>query len=67
LLRATFYDPGHVVIMIVAAAIAFFGVGAWDLSRKVTPLRASLALGVFACSVVAMSAQSFNPFLYFQF
>jgi alginate O-acetyltransferase complex protein AlgI len=67
LLRATFYEPGHVVIMIVAAAIAFFGVQAWDLSRNVTPLRASWALGVFACSVVAMSAQSFNPFLYFQF
>jgi alginate O-acetyltransferase complex protein AlgI len=67
LLRAIFYEPGHVVIMIAAAAIAFFGVQAWDLSRNVTPVRAFWALGVFACSVVAMSAQSFNPFLYFQF
>ena len=48
-------------------AIAFFGVQAWDLSRNVTPLRATLALAVLAWSLVAMSAQSFNPFLYFQF
>ena len=53
--------------MIVAASIAFFGVQAWDLSRNVTPLRATLALTVLAWSVVAMSAQSYNPFLYFQF
>jgi len=67
LLRAILYEPGHVVVMLVAAAIAFFGIQAWDLSRNVTPLRAWCALGVFAWSVVAMSAQSFNPFLYFQF
>jgi alginate O-acetyltransferase complex protein AlgI len=67
LLRAIFYEPGHVVVMLVAACIAFFGIQVWDLSRNVTPLRASLALGVFVCSLVVMSAQSFNPFLYFQF
>jgi alginate O-acetyltransferase complex protein AlgI len=67
LLRAVFYEPGHVIVMIVAAGIAFFGVQAWDLSRNVTPLRATLALTVLAWSVVAMSAQSYNPFLYFQF
>jgi alginate O-acetyltransferase complex protein AlgI len=67
LLRAVLYDPGHVAVMLVAAGIAFFGIQAWDLARNVTPLRASCALGVLAWSLVAMSAQSFNPFLYFQF
>jgi len=67
LLRAVFYDPGHVLAMLTAAGIAFFGVQTWDLSRNVTPLRAALAMGVFAWSVVAMSTQAFNPFLYFQF
>ena len=67
LLRAIFYEPSHVMVMIVAAGIAFFGVQAWDLSRNVTPLRATLAMTVLAWSVVAMSAQSYNPFLYFQF
>jgi alginate O-acetyltransferase complex protein AlgI len=67
LLRSIFYDPGHVAVMLIAAGIAFFGVQTWDLSHNVTPLRASLAMGLFAWSVVAMSAQTFNPFLYFQF
>ena len=67
LLRAIFYEPSHVVIMLLAAAIAFFGVQVWDLSRHVTPFRAVWALSIFACAVVVMSAQSFNPFLYFQF
>ena len=48
-------------------AIAFLGVQTWDLSRNVTPLRAALALGVFGLAVVSMSAQGYNPFLYFQF
>jgi alginate O-acetyltransferase complex protein AlgI len=67
LLRAIFYEPGHVAIVCAAAVIAFVGAQAWDLSRNVTPWRASWALGTLACSLVAMAAQSFNPFLYFQF
>ncbi len=67
LLRAVFYDPGHVAIMAIAAGLAFFGIQTWDLARRVTPLRATWALAVLSVSVVAMSAQSFNPFLYFQF
>ena len=59
--------PGHVAAMLVAAGLAFFGIQTWDLARNVTPLRATWALAVLSVSVVAMSAQSFNPFLYFQF
>ncbi len=67
LVRALFYLPGHVMAMLVAGSIAFLGKQTWDLSRNVTPLRAALALGVFGWSLMAMSAQGFNPFLYFQF
>lgn len=67
LLRAIFYNPGHVAAMLVAAVLAFVGVQTWDLARNVTPLRASLAMGVFVWSVMALSTQGFNPFLYFQF
>jgi alginate O-acetyltransferase complex protein AlgI len=67
LVRATLYSVDHVLVLAVAAAIAFGGVQTWDLSKRVTPLRAALALGLFAWSVVALSSQSFNPFLYFQF
>ena len=61
LIRAILYEPGHVIVMLVAAGIAFFGVQVWDLSRKVTPLRATLALTVLAWSLVAMSAAIVQP------
>jgi alginate O-acetyltransferase complex protein AlgI len=67
LLRGLLYSREQILWMAVAAAIAWLGVDTWRLSKRVTPLRAALALGVFAWSVVAMSAQSNNPFLYFQF
>jgi len=67
LVRATLYSVDHVLSLAVAAAVAFWGVQTWDLSKRVTPLRAGLALGLFAWSVVALSSQGFNPFLYFQF
>jgi alginate O-acetyltransferase complex protein AlgI len=67
LVRAIFYLPGHLLAMMVAAGIAFLGAQTWDLSHRVTPLRASLAMGVFAGSIVVMSAQGYNPFLYFRF
>ena len=67
LVRATLYSFDHLLAMAACAAIAFFGVQTWDLSKRVTPLRAAAALGLFAWSVAALSTQSFNPFLYFQF
>jgi alginate O-acetyltransferase complex protein AlgI len=67
LVRATLYSPDHVLALAAAALVAFFGVQTWDLSKRVTPLRGAFALGLFAWSAVALSAQGFNPFLYFQF
>jgi alginate O-acetyltransferase complex protein AlgI len=67
LVRATLYSPLHALTLLACAAIAFFGVQTWDLSRRVTPVRATVALGLFAWSAAALSGQGFNPFLYFQF
>ena len=67
LVRATLFSPYHALAIAAAGAIAFLGVQTWDLSKRVTPLRAALAVGLFAWSVVALSGQGFNPFLYFQF
>jgi alginate O-acetyltransferase complex protein AlgI len=67
LLRALLYSREQVLWMAAAAAISWLGVDVWRLAKRVTPLRAALALGVFAWSLVALSAQSNNPFLYFHF
>jgi alginate O-acetyltransferase complex protein AlgI len=67
LVRSVLYSPDHLIAIAISAAVAFIGVQTWDLSKRVTPLRAALALGLFAWSVAALSTQTFNPFLYFQF
>jgi alginate O-acetyltransferase complex protein AlgI len=67
LVRATLYSPDHLLAVAASAVLAFFGVQTWDLARRVTPARATLAIGLFVWSAVALSAQGFNPFLYFQF
>jgi alginate O-acetyltransferase complex protein AlgI len=67
LARGDLYDGYHAATMAAAAALAFLGTQTWDLARRVTPARAALAVGLFLWSVVAMCAQAYNPFLYFQF
>jgi alginate O-acetyltransferase complex protein AlgI len=67
LVRAGLYDRYHVFWMVTAAVLAFFGVQTWDLARRVTPARAVMAAVLLLWSVVALCAQSYNPFLYFQF
>ncbi|HXX94899.1 MAG TPA: MBOAT family protein [Planctomycetota bacterium] len=67
LVRSILYSPEHLIALPLAAGVAFFGIQTWDLSKRVTAFRAAVALGLFAWSVVALSAQAFNPFLYFQF
>jgi alginate O-acetyltransferase complex protein AlgI len=67
LCRGDLYNRFHLFWMIAAALIAFFGVQTWDLARRVTPVRAVLAFGLLLLSISALCAQSYNPFLYFQF
>jgi alginate O-acetyltransferase complex protein AlgI len=67
LVRPVLYAPDHAAVMAVAAGIAFFGVETWDLSKRLTLLKALFALVVLAGALVAMSSQAHNPFLYFQF
>jgi len=65
--RAVLYSPYQLLCFIAATGIAFFGVQTWDLARQITPVRAVAAVGLFVWAAVAMSTQSFNPFLYFRF
>jgi alginate O-acetyltransferase complex protein AlgI len=67
LIRAVLYSPDHCLWMALAAGIAFFGVETWDLSKRLTPLKAVAAVALLMWSLVAMSTQTFSPFLYFQF
>jgi alginate O-acetyltransferase complex protein AlgI len=67
LCRGELYNRFHVFWMVAAASLAFFGVQTWDLARAVTLTRAIFAIALLLLSIAALCAQSYNPFLYFQF
>jgi alginate O-acetyltransferase complex protein AlgI len=53
--------------MILGAVVVWFGPQTWDYTRKLTPVKAVLILGLFGISLVILTTQSFNPFIYFIF
>jgi alginate O-acetyltransferase complex protein AlgI len=68
LLAAVIYTPYHLLILATCAALVFQPLQAhdWALS-PVTWGRTAVAVPLFVFSLMAMFAQAFNPFLYFQF
>jgi len=68
LLAATIYTPYHLLILALCAVLVFQPLQAhdWALS-PVTWERAAMVVPLFVLSLMAMFAQAFNPFLYFQF
>ena len=39
----------------------------WEFTTRLPAPKAALCLGLFTLSIVAMTSQSFNPFIYFIF
>jgi len=67
LLPAQLYAPGTILLMALGAVLVTRPLQAYDWTQRLTWPKA-VALGpVFGVSLMAMFAQAFNPFLYFQF
>lgn len=67
LLGAVFYSPFQVTCFAAAVGLAFFGTQTWDLARRLTIGRTLCAAAVLFWASVALTTQSYNPFLYFRF
>ena len=68
LLGAIIYTPYHLLIMTICAVLVFQPLQAHDWATyPVTWRRVALLVPVFVIALMAMYAQAFNPFLYFQF
>ncbi|MEZ5333467.1 MAG: MBOAT family protein [Thermoanaerobaculia bacterium] len=61
------YAPYLLGMLLLAAAIAFALPQTWDWTRRLTPARAALCLGLFWLSLAALTTQEYNPFIYFIF
>ena len=68
LLASTIYTPYHVLVLAACAGLVFQPLQAHDWARSpVTWGRTALLAPLFVFALMAMFAQDFNPFLYFQF
>jgi alginate O-acetyltransferase complex protein AlgI len=66
-LPALLYTKKTLLAMTIGTAVLAWPTQAHDWSRDVLWSKSLLVQPLFAASLVAMFAQSFNPFLYFQF
>ena len=67
LLAGEIYTPGNFVLMIFCAVLVTQKVQSFDWVKQLTWFKSILLLILFCFSLAAMFAQTFNPFLYFQF
>ncbi len=67
LIGGLIYQPYYVVSMLLAAAVVWFCPQTWDFTRKITLAKSLWITAVFWLAIAAMTAQEFNPFIYFIF
>jgi alginate O-acetyltransferase complex protein AlgI len=67
LIAGLLYTRGNLIMLFLAAALAVSPWQAHDWSERITWPKALFIGPAFALALMAMFAQAFNPFLYFQF
>jgi alginate O-acetyltransferase complex protein AlgI len=67
LVAAQLYPRGNLILVALAAWLAVNPLQAHDWSKRITWPKALSVGPAFAVALMAMFAQAFNPFLYFQF
>jgi alginate O-acetyltransferase complex protein AlgI len=67
LIAGIIYQPYYVVALAAAAIVTWGCPQTWDFTRRITPARATLAISVLWLSLLVLTTQSFNPFIYFIF
>jgi alginate O-acetyltransferase complex protein AlgI len=61
------HAPYYLLSLAVAAVVTWGCPQTWDWTRRLTPLRGTLALGCLVVALIAMASQGYNPFIYFIF
>jgi alginate O-acetyltransferase complex protein AlgI len=67
LLAGVVYQPYYAATFAAAAVIVWSAPQTWDWTRVLTMPKAAVALALFALSVVMLTTQAYNPFIYFIF
>ncbi|PTY04178.1 MBOAT family protein [Verrucomicrobia bacterium LW23] len=67
LLAGIIYQPYYILSLLLAAFITWAGVQTWDYTRKLNSSKAVLIFTLFWLSLLMMTTQAYNPFIYFIF
>ncbi|MEE3285208.1 MAG: MBOAT family protein [Planctomycetota bacterium] len=67
LLSGMTHQPWLLGWLIVAAVVTWTAPQSWDWTRRITIPRAVVLVGLFWISLLLLTTQSFNPFIYFIF
>ncbi len=67
LVGGVLHQPYGLLTLVAAAGVTWLAPTSWDWTRRLTPLRAGLSLGLFALAAAQLFTQAFNPFIYFIF
>ena len=67
LLGAVIYRPYYLLSFGCAAVIAFAAPQTWDWTRRLPAWKVTLCLGLLWLSLVLLTSQEYNPFIYFIF
>jgi alginate O-acetyltransferase complex protein AlgI len=67
LLGGVMYQPYYIASLATAAAVTWLCPQTWDFTRRITWPRAAFAFVVLRASLLMLTAQSYNPLIYFIF
>ncbi len=67
LLAGLVYQPYYLFSVVLAGVIVFAAPQTWDFTRRMSWAKVGVVLGAMALSLLALTTQSFNPFIYFIF
>ncbi|MCK4788073.1 MAG: hypothetical protein KAV87_30245, partial [Desulfobacteraceae bacterium] len=67
LIAGVIYQPYYLLTLFVAAAVVWAAPQAWDFTRNITWPKVAVILGCLLLSIISLTTQAFNPFIYFIF
>lgn len=67
LVDAALFSPYNILCWIIAVLAVAFAPSAWEWTRNITRMKALVLAVLFLLSLAALTAQSYNPFIYFIF
>ena len=61
------FQPWLIAWLAIAAVVTWAAPQTWDWTRRITATRAVVLIGLFWFSLLMLTTQTFNPFIYFIF